>query len=131
MQRSLIAVVFLGIFLGINQNILAETWRAGSASARITPDEFMWMAGYASRDRPADGKVTELYSKALVLESANNTRAVIITLDLVGIDRELSNEVRDLIETRFSIPAAHVVLCCSHTHSGPVVKRNLGPLHYY
>jgi neutral ceramidase len=131
MQRIFISVVFLGVFFGLQQDIFAETWRAGSASARITPDEFMWMAGYASRDRPADGKVTELYSKALVLESANNTRAVIITLDLVGIDRELSNEVRELIETRFSIPAAQVLLCCSHTHSGPVVKRNLGPLHYY
>jgi neutral ceramidase len=131
MQRLFSAVVFLVTFLGLMENVPAETWRAGSASARITPDEFIWMAGYATRDRPADGKVTELYSKALVLESANNTRAVIVTLDLVGIDRELANEVRDLIETRFSIPKGQVLLCCSHTHSGPVVKRNLGPLHFY
>ena len=89
------------------------------------------MAGYASRDRPADGKVTELFSKALVLESATQTKAVIVSLDLVGIDRELANEVRQLIESKYSIAASHVLLCCSHTHSGPVVKRNLGPLHFY
>ena len=53
------------------------------------------MAGYASRDRPADGKVTELYSKAMVFELANQTRAVIVTLDLVGIDRELRPVVDD------------------------------------
>ncbi len=89
------------------------------------------MAGYASRDRPADGKVTELYSKALVLESATQTKAVIVTLDLVGIDRELASEVRQIISTKYAIPASQVMLCCSHTHSGPVVKRNLGPLHFY
>ena len=89
------------------------------------------MAGYASRYRPADGKVTELFSKALILESATQTKAVIVSLDLVGIDRELANEVRQLIESKYSIAASHVLLCCSHTHSGPVVKRNLGPLHFY
>ena len=89
------------------------------------------MAGYASRDRPADGKETELYSKALVLESANQTRAVIVTLDLVGIDRELASEVRQLLAKKYSIPESQILLCCSHTHSGPVVKRNLGPLHFY
>lgn len=109
----------------------AETWRVGAASAVITPTEFMPMAGYASRDRPADGKATELYSKALVLESAAQSRAVIVTLDLVGIDRELASEVRRLIAKEFSVEASRVLLCCSHTHSGPVVKRNLGPLHYY
>ncbi len=91
------------------QNACAEAWRAGAASAIITPAEWMPMAGYASRDRPADGKVTELYSKAMVLESANHTRAVIVTLDLVGIDRELSSEVRQLVAKKYSIPESQIL----------------------
>lgn len=117
--------------LGAIHHACAETWRSGAASAIITPSEWIPMAGYASRDRPADGKVTELYSKAMVLESANQTRAVIVTLDLVGIDRELASEVRQLLAKKYMIPESQILLCCSHTHSGPVVKRNLGPLHFY
>ena len=47
----------------------------------------MWMAGYAARDKPAEGKMTDLWAKALVLEDPAGKRAVLITLDLVGIDR--------------------------------------------
>ena len=126
-----IATLLIVSTLAATPYAAAETWRAGAASAIITPDELIPMAGYASRDRPADGKVTELYSKALVLESANQTKAVVVTLDLVGIDRELASEIRQIIAMKYSIVASHVLLCCSHTHSGPVVKRNLGPLHFY
>ncbi len=131
MRFLLLGAIFLVSSAHAIQHVSAENWRAGAASAIITPKEFIPMAGYASRDRPADGKVTELYSKALVLESAKQSRAVIVTLDLVGIDRDLASEVRRLIAKEYSIDASRVLLCCSHTHSGPVVKRNLGPLHYY
>mgnify|MGYP001145241245 FL=1 len=36
------------------------TWKVGLAKAVITPEKFRWMAGYANRERPADGKLTEL-----------------------------------------------------------------------
>jgi sugar lactone lactonase YvrE len=91
----------------------------------------MWMAGYGSRDRPSDGKTTELFAKSLVLEAADKTRAAIVTLDLVGINRELAIDIKQGIASQFSIPAERVWISCSHTHSGPVVHRNLGPLHYY
>ena len=38
-------------------------WKAGTARAVITPKEPLWMAGYASRTNPADGKVMELWIK--------------------------------------------------------------------
>ena len=54
----------------------------------------MWMAGYAARTRPAEGKMTDLWAKALVLEDAAGQRAVLVTLDLVGIDRDLAQVIR-------------------------------------
>ena len=33
-----------------------STWKAGTAKVVITPDKPMWMAGYGSRTKPADGK---------------------------------------------------------------------------
>ena len=65
-------------------------WKAGAAKINITPDEYILMAGYGGRDDPASGKVTDLWAKALVLEDAQGERGVVITLDLVGIDRSLS-----------------------------------------
>ena len=107
-----------------------ETWRAGAAKVKITPEKYFWMAGYGARTMPANSKLTDLWAKALVLEDAKGHRAVLITLDLVGIDRESSQAVCMELETKHKLARAQVALCTSHTHSGPVVGRNLGPLHY-
>ena len=105
-------------------------WKAGVAKRNITPDKFLWMSGYGSRDKPADGKLTDLWAKAAVLEDARGNRGVIISLDLVGIDRTLSQAVCDVLRERYRLERAQIAICTSHTHTGPVVGQNLGPLHY-
>src|SRR6266550_197745 len=104
---------------------------AGAAKVNITPEQSMWMSGYASRNRPAQGKMTDLWAKALALEDPAGKRAVLVTLDLVGIERSLSNSVRDKLEKRYGLDRSQVAINCSHTHSGPVVGRNLRPMHEY
>src|SRR5688500_646002 len=108
----------------------AEGWRAGAAKTSITPTTPMWMAGYSSRDRPAEGKATELWAKALVLEDAAGGRAVLITLDIVGIDRALSQSICGKLMERYGLKRDQIAINCSHTHSGPVIAGNLRPLHY-
>ena len=44
-------------------------WKAGAASVAITPEGPMWMAGYAARDKPSEGKVHDLFAKALAVEA--------------------------------------------------------------
>ncbi len=105
------------------------TWKVGLAKAVITPEKFMWMAGYASRDRPADGKLTDLWAKAMVLQDASGERAVLVTLDLIGVSRELSGAVAATLKERYGLERRQLAMCASHTHSGPVVFRNLSPLH--
>src|SRR5687768_14550360 len=70
-----------------------DTWRAGVAEVVITPDNLMWMSGYGARDHRAEGKLHELHCKALVIEQTGGEPLVLITLDLVGIDRDTSSEV--------------------------------------
>jgi hypothetical protein len=101
------------------------TWKAGTARAVITPRTPMWMSGYASRTKPSQGVVHDLWAKALALEDPNGRRAILITLDVCGIGRDLSNQVRDAIQSRRRLERDQIVLACSHTHSGPVVGRNL------
>ncbi|WP_153555524.1 neutral/alkaline non-lysosomal ceramidase N-terminal domain-containing protein [Roseimaritima sediminicola] len=107
-----------------------DGWQAGAAKVAITPEEKLFMAGYGSRDRPVEGKLTELWAKALVLQDAQGQRGLVLTLDLVGIDRTLSVDLCEALAERYGFSRDQVLICCSHTHSGPVVGRNLAPLHY-
>ena len=132
MHRNFFALAILVGLVSLVSPARAESgWKAGAASAPITPDDFLWMAGYGGRTSPAQRKRTELFAKALALEDAEGNLGVIITLDLVGIDREFSTLVTDKLKESYGLSRPQIAICTSHTHSGPVVGRNLGPLHYY
>ncbi len=113
-----------------NEAAAAETWRAGSARIKITPELPMWMAGYGGRDHVAEGTTSDLYAKALVLEDARGTRAALVTLDLVGIDRTLTAAITKRLEQTHQLKREQVAISTSHTHCGPVVGFNLRPMHF-
>ena len=50
------------------------TWKAGVAKSVITPKEPIWMAGYGSRTKPAEGALHDLYVRVLALEDAGGRR---------------------------------------------------------
>ncbi len=100
----------------------AADWKAGVASVVITPDENMWMAGYAARTKPADGKINDLRAKALALEDASGTRLVIVTLDLLAVPRELRDWMEVETAGRYKLPPESLLLNASHTHSGPELR---------
>jgi neutral ceramidase len=102
-----------------------QTWQAGAAAVVITPPEAMWMSGYASRDRPAQGKIHDLFVKALALRDPGGRTAVLLTCDLVGIDRATSQQICRRIQERHQLSRDQVAIATSHTHSGPVVGTNL------
>jgi neutral ceramidase len=129
-NRRILLASFFAIVLSLNGTLEAQSWKAGSASRVITPKEYIWMAGYGGRDRPADGKLTELYAKALVLEDEKENQAVLISLDLVGIDATLTARICESLKAKYKLERRQVAICTSHTHTGPTVGMNLGPLHY-
>jgi len=55
---------------------------------------------------------------------------VVVTMDLIGIGRELSLEIRRAIGKRHGLELSQIALCTSHTHSGPVVGRNLMAMYF-
>ena len=73
-------------------------WRAGAARVDITPDEPVWLAGYAARKSPSEGVLQPIFAKALALRDASGKTAVLVTLDLVGIKRPLTERVKGRIE---------------------------------
>ncbi len=100
-------------------------WKAGVAVQVITPEGSMWMAGYGNRNKPSEGKLTELYVKALALEDPHGARLVLLTSDLVGIPRELSEAVAAEVMRRTRLPRERLLFTVSHTHCGPVLSNPL------
>lgn len=100
-------------------------WKAGVARVVITPDEYIWMAGYANRNHVAEGKLQDLWAKAIVLQDANGKRCVLITLDLCGIPKDMSDNIRNQLKAKYNLAKAQTIINCSHTHSGPVVSNAL------
>lgn len=102
-----------------------SSWKAGVARTVITPEQSMWMAGYAARDHQAEGTMHDLWAKALALEDAEGNQSVLITTDLLGFPKALSDQIRDRLEDEFQLSRARIILSSTHTHSGPVLKDGL------
>lgn len=128
MTRSLLAV--LGLLFASPLVAADPGWKAGFGKAKITPDRPMWMSGYSSRTAPADGTEIDLWAKAAVLQAADGRKLVLVTLDLVGIDRDTSQAVCKRIQEKYKLPREAVALSVSHTHCGPVVGKNLRSMYF-
>lgn len=107
-------------FLALASAAVAGEFRAGAATARITPDESLPMAGYYST-RLATGTHDDLLAKALVIES-DGERAALIVCDLLTLTRAVVVQARELIAKQTGIPADRVMISATHTHTGPVLS---------
>src|SRR5262245_60288828 len=95
--------------------------RVGTAAVVITPPLGIPLAGYYS-ERGASAVHDDLYARALVLES-QGTKAALVGLDLASTARHFIEAARSEIEVTTGIPAAHVMISGSHTHTGPILAR--------
>ncbi len=132
-SRLLVAATFAMIAASSFSSASADQsagWKAGVAKTAITPERPMWLSGYSSRDHAAEGKLHDLWAKALVLEDPAGRLAVLVTLDLVGIDRDFSLRVRDDLQKLQGLTKSQIAINCSHTHTGPVVARNFRAMYF-
>jgi len=101
----------------------------GVGSVVITPDKPIWLSGYASRKAPSDGKVQDIFAKAMAFEDADGNRTVMVTTDLIGLTRNLSLRTAALASEKLGIPRERIMLTSSHTHCGPALRENLGTMY--
>lgn len=107
------------------QSTDSTVWKAGVARAVITPEHAMWMAGYGSRVHESEGTLHDLWAKALAIEDAKGNRGVLVTTDLLGFPKDLSDRIRDRISRKFGLERSEIILNSSHTHCGPVLGEAL------
>lgn len=99
-------------------------WKAGTASVVVTPEKFLFMAGYAARKKPAEGKVQDLFAKALAIEDTQGHRLVIVTSDLIGIPQAVRHAVAERVEKAHGLGSEALLMNASHTHCGPSMRVN-------
>lgn len=101
------------------QRAAARTaWRVGAAEVDITPPVGFRMAGYFD-ERISTGIHDPLHAKALVLQQGREQVALVFC-DLVGLSLNVSTNARALASRQFGIPVTNIMICATHTHTGPL-----------
>ena len=103
-------------------------WKVGLARTVITPKGPVWLAGYGSMRIP-DGKLHDLWMKAIAFEDQQGARAVLITSDFQGVPRSMSDRVFARLASEQGPTRAQVMLTFSHNHCGPRLGDDL--IDYY
>ena len=95
----------------------------GAAKADITPPIGTRIFGGYSREGPSTGLHDSLYMRALVLD-VDGYRIGIISCDLI---KYCNKRIIETAKERFDI--SHLLICSSHTHSGPIFGDYSSPDH--
>ena len=106
-------------------SLAAADYKAGIGRIIITPEKPIYMSGYAGRDHPSEGALHDLWAKALAIEDRKGARVVLVSTDLIGLPRSVSDIVAARVQKEYGIDRAHLALNSSHTHTGPLIRHNL------
>jgi hypothetical protein len=91
--------------------------KGSCAKVDITPPLGITLIG--SRGKPSDAIMDDLYAKALVLSDGSQTIAIISADLLYTPLEEITDPVRTLVNKNAGIPKENIMVCATHTHSGP------------
>jgi|CZCA01.1.fsa_nt_gi neutral ceramidase len=95
---------------------------AGIGKLMITSPFDCEMSGFIARKGRSRGMHDPLWARALVL-SYDNTKLALVTVDLIGVDRYIMRETRKIIANMLDLSPSSIIVCASHTHSGPATLR--------
>lgn len=126
---SVKAGIGFALALALAAPLAAAGWEAGAARVAITPAEPIRMAGFGFRTKPSESVRQELWAKALALDDGGGKPALLLTLDLVAIEREMAAEIARRLRERHGLTRDRILINVSHTHSGPVAGLVLMPLY--
>ncbi len=101
----------------------APALQVGLASVDITPQEPVWLYGYATpkRRQPFDAILDHIYAQALAVADAAGEKAVLVTADLCVLREAEERLLTERITKKTGLARRQVLLNWSHTHSGPML----------
>jgi hypothetical protein len=118
-RNCLVLLVSLGVvFPGRAED--SKPFRAGAHAQDITPTKFPVSVNGGMSDRQAKGAVDRLHARCLVLDDGT-TKLAIVVCDSCMIPREIFDEAKRLASEKTGIPADHMLMSATHTHTAPTV----------
>ena len=94
-------------------------WRSGVSKVEITPNEPLRLSGYAARKDVSVGIADPLFVRALVLWANQDSPIAIVSIDATGIPGSMTNRIAKVVEERWGIGRASLVLAATHSHTAP------------
>lgn len=108
-------VTLLFILLFIVSQGFSQTFKAGAALRKITPEKLIPISGGMGTPVIPTGMKGDLFVRALVLEKGD-TRIAIVNIDNLGWPAYLGDRSRKLIK---GVKPDNVLIGVTHTHSAP------------
>ena len=125
LTRSWLILLLLNCGAVRNRGVEEPTVEVGLAVRDISPELPIRLAGYASRNRPADKLDHPLLVQALALRNASGERFVFVALDNCEVSHAFVEPVLQECREKHQLAAGAVAVVSSHTHSAPVLEETL------
>jgi hypothetical protein len=90
-----------------------------ATSLDVTPPPGHRLDGYAARAGLSTGTADPLRATVIWLSTADDPGVLWLTLDAIAVGKDLAAALAAAAGAAAGIPASHVVVSASHTHSGP------------
>jgi hypothetical protein len=103
---------------GAIQGAPAPDLRVGAAAVNLQSEDNMPLAG-GLEARYTTEQEGELRSVAIVVEKPGQAKVAIVACDVLWVPRDLADRAVSEIEESTGIPAAHILINATHTHSAP------------
>lgn len=116
-----VGILIVALVISVSGQGAETGWRIGLAKVKITPERPVRMAGYDARPGPSQSVSSDLYAKALALEDQQGHRALLITADIIGFNRELSEAVCTRLKASTGLERDAILLTGAHNHCGPII----------
>src|SRR2546428_5092680 len=95
----------------------AETYAVGVAKIDITPSYPVRLSGFGFRRTESEGVTQPIWAKALAISADNESPAVLITVDNLGVPDDVVAEVAARLKKEAGIPRERLAVTATHTHT--------------
>ena len=95
-------------------------FRAGAHAENINPLKYPVSVNGGFSDRQARAAVDPLHARCLVLDDGK-TRLALCVVDSCMVPREIVEEAKRLTTKATGIPASHILISATHTHTAPTL----------
>jgi hypothetical protein len=97
----------------------------GAAQVDITPDYPVWLNGYAARAQEFEGVDQHIFAQALAIGGDDQSLALLITVDNVGVPAAVRDEVATRLAKKAGLRNERFALCSTHTHTAPMLTGSI------